>query len=99
MISKRRARTSKSLLLISILIAVITAAMAPRAYAQHPIFDPSLESNKETLNQQRKLYSQSRQLIARRDWRALLKQRQQCFNIFNNIFSQARAKAANDFAI
>lgn len=59
MISKRRARTSKSLLLISILIAVITAAMAPRAYAEHPIFDPSLESNKETFNQQRKLYSQS----------------------------------------
>ena len=57
MISKSRALTSKSLLLISVLIALITFAMAPRAYAEHPIFDPSLESNKETLNQQRKLYS------------------------------------------
>ena len=77
MISKSRALTSKSLLLISVLIALITFAMAPRAYAEHPIFDPSLESNKETLNQQRKLYSQSLQLIARGDWRALRKQRQQ----------------------
>ena len=73
--------------------------MAHRAYAEHPIFDPSLESNKETFNQQHKLYSQSLQLVARGDWRAMRKQRQQCFSIFNNIISQAGVKAANAFAI
>jgi hypothetical protein len=50
MISKRRALTSKSLWLISNLIALITVAVAHRAYAEHPIFDPSLESNKETFD-------------------------------------------------
>lgn len=77
MFSKSRALTSKSLLLINILILINAVAMASGTSAESQIANPPVQSVKEILNQQRKLYSQSLQLIARGDWRALRQQRQQ----------------------
>ncbi len=75
MISTNRALASTSLLLIGLFLILL--AVAPQSYAQQQSLAPALDHKKGILDQQRKLYSQSLQLIGRGDWRALREQRKQ----------------------